>query len=141
VYLTQNLPSYAAALGSHGGREAAEAFLGNLQTKIFHANGDPSTNQWAADSIGKSRMFRLNAGISEGLRGESGTSSNRSAGGTLDFEYAIQPQEFTLLRSGGLENDLLVDAVIFQGGRRWSVTHKGQEKPQNFIVHSFSQED
>jgi hypothetical protein len=48
VYLTQNLPSYLAAFSGANSRAEAEAFLGNLQTKIFHANGDPSTNTTAA---------------------------------------------------------------------------------------------
>ncbi len=65
VYLTQNLPSYFSAFGGQNARSDAESFLGNLQTKIFHANGDPSTNNWAADSIGKTRQATFYGGLTE----------------------------------------------------------------------------
>ena len=64
VYLTQNLPSYLSVFGGANGKSEAEAFLGNLQTKIFHAQGDASTNSWAAESIGKTRQVQLSGGLS-----------------------------------------------------------------------------
>ena len=67
VYLTQNLPSYFAAFGGANSRSEVEAFIGNLQTKIFHANGDPTTNNWAADSMGKTRQMQFYGGRSEGM--------------------------------------------------------------------------
>ncbi len=67
MYLTQNLPSYFAAFGGANSRSEVEAFIGNLQTKIFHANGDPTTNSWAAESIGKTRQMRYTGGTSEQL--------------------------------------------------------------------------
>jgi len=66
VYLTQNLPSYHSAFGGANARSDTESFLGNLQCKIFHAQGDPVTNNWAADSIGKSRQVQFYGGLSEG---------------------------------------------------------------------------
>jgi TraM recognition site of TraD and TraG len=64
VYLTQNLPGYHTAFGNSRG--AAEAFLGNLQTKIFHANGDLDTNNWASNSIGRIRQIQTQGGLSDG---------------------------------------------------------------------------
>lgn len=55
------------------------------------------------------------------------------------FEFLVQPQEFTMLRTGGEECDLQVEAVIFQGGRRWQVSEKGKDSSRNFIRHSFPQ--
>lgn len=138
VYLTQNLPSYFSAFGGQNSRSDAETFLGNLQTKIFHANGDPSTNNWAADSIGKTRQAQFYGGLSEAMA-RAGGSMNQNAGGSLVFEYLVQPQEFTMLRTGGEESDLQVDAIIFQGGRRWSTMVKEKKKAQNFIRHVFPQ--
>ncbi len=140
VYLTQNLPSYHATFSGANSRAEADAFLGNLQTKIFHANGDPTTNNWAAESIGRIRQVQANAGLSEGQGPRGGTGSmNQSAGGTMTYEYTVQPQEFTMLRSGGAECDLQVDSVIFQGGRRWLVPGKDKKTPQNFMRHVFQQ--
>lgn len=64
---------------------------------------------------------------------------NQSAGGSQVFEYLIQPQEFTMLRTGGEECDLKVDGIVFQGGRRWMVSSKAVKAPQNFIRHVFPQ--
>ncbi|MBX7210414.1 MAG: TraM recognition domain-containing protein [Verrucomicrobiaceae bacterium] len=138
VYLTQNLPSYFSAFGGPNSRSDAESFLGNLQTKIFHANGDPTTNNWAADSIGKTRQAQFYGGMSEAMA-RAGSNLNQNAGGSLVFEYLVQPQEFTMLRTGGLEAEHLVDAILFQGGRRWLATARGKEVTQNFIRHVFPQ--
>lgn len=140
VYLTQNLPSYFAVFGGANSRSEVEAFVGNLQTKIFHANGDPTTNNWAADSIGRTRQMQYYGGMSEGLaRGLGPGSSNQSAGGSQTIEYLVQPQEFTMLRTGGEECGLKVDGIIFQGGRRWVVPGKNEPKTQNYIRHVFAQ--
>lgn len=138
VYLTQNLPSYLSAMGGSNSRSNAESFLGNLQTKIFHANGDPSTNNWAADSIGKTRQAQFYGGMSEALaKGIEG--ANQSAGGSMVIDYVVQPQEFTMLRTGGVESEFLVDAIIFQGGRRWLGKRKGKPEGMNHIRHVFPQ--
>lgn len=137
VYLTQNLPSYFSAFGGANARSDAESFLGNLQTKIFHANGDPTTNNWAADSIGKTRQAQFYGGLSEALA--QGGSANQSAGGSMVVDYVIQPQEFTMLQTGGPECDFAVGSVLFQGGRRWVGSRKGQDVVQNYIRPEFQQ--
>lgn len=140
VYLTQNLPSYVANFGGSNSRAQADAFLGNLQTKIFHANGDPSTNNWAAESIGRTRQVQYYGGMSEGMAAKGGAGNlNQSAGGSQVFEFLIQPQEFTMLKTGGTECDLKVDGIIFQGGRRWLVPTKDTLTTRNFIRHVFPQ--
>jgi hypothetical protein len=137
VYLTQNLPSYFSAFGGANSRSEVEAFVGNLQTKIFHANGDPTTNNWAADSIGRTRQMQYYGGMSETVARQSGL--NQSAGGSQVVEYVVQPQEFTMLRTGGEECEMKVDGIIFQGGRRWILPVKDTKKVQNFIRHVFPQ--
>lgn len=140
VYLTQNLPSYHATFGGHNSRSEVDAFLGNLQTKIFHANGDSTTNNWAAETIGRTRQLQLYGGHSEGVgaRGQPGA-MNQNAGGSMVFEYLVQPQEFTTLRTGGREANRQVDAIIFQGGRRWINDTATKPTAQNYIRHSFKQ--
>lgn len=139
VYLTQNLPSYHAVLGGGNARAETEAFLGNLQTKIWHANGDPVTNTWAAESIGKSRQVQFYGGLSEGQRTTGPPGLSHNAGGSLIFEFLVQPQEFTMLRTGGPESEFQVDAIIFQGGRRWRIPTRDKVTTQNFVRHTFPQ--
>lgn len=116
VYLTQNRSLYEAAFGA-GGKDKTDALLGNFQTKIFHANSDPVTNTFAADTIAKEWTTRGNYGTSRSAEGHS-----VSGGGSDALEYKVQPGEFTTLRNGGTDNNLLVDAIIFQGARRWPST-------------------
>jgi type IV secretory pathway TraG/TraD family ATPase VirD4 len=123
VYLTQNLSNYYAALGGESTRAEADSLLGNLQTKIFHANGDHVTNTWAADLFAKSWQFRGNFSSSRSfMPGQDGMSSQQGSGVSQTLEWDVIPQEFTTLRKGGPQNDLNVDALIFQGGRIWGAT-------------------
>jgi len=115
VYITQNLPNYYAEFGTGIGKHQVDSLVGNLQTKIWHANSDPSTNLNAADTIGKDWMIR--AGSSRSLGGDKlnfGKSSSES------FDYQIPPSHFSRLATGGPLNDLIVEAIVFQNGRLWS---------------------
>ena len=131
VYLTQNLPNYYAAFGSGDkGKQETDALLGNLQTKVFHANGDPVTNQWAADTIGKSwqRRTTTNTGQSQN-QGQQNPQQNTTGASTSEaYDYDVPPTEFTRLRKGGEPHGLIVDGYIFQSGRRWTATGKGHMK-------------
>lgn len=120
VYLTQNLPSYVAELGGDRQKPAVMSLLGNLGTKIFHANADSETNQYAADLIGKDLQGR---GSSHTSTQDSGQ-TNQSAGFSEVMDFDVQPQAFTKLRKGGPENGLQVEAILYQGGRKWKATGK-----------------
>lgn len=117
VYMTQNVNSYYAILGAKG-REQTKSLLGNLNTKIFHSNTDDDTNRYAAETIGKD--WRMMTSISDGASDKSGNSGSASV--SEQMHYKCPPIEFTYLRKGGKENDLLVDAIVFQGGRRWKAS-------------------
>lgn len=124
VYLTQNIGAYYAALG----QSEAHGLLGNFQTKIFHANGDPMTNNWAADLFSKSWQFRNTASASttEGESGRQRVSKNYSSSDSLDYE--VLPREFTSLAKGGPDHNWRVEAIAFQGGRIWHATQKNHIK-------------
>lgn len=125
VLLTQNLSNvYAALGGGERGKAEADSLTGNLNTKIFHANGDPTTNEWAATLIGRTRQFLVNGGSSYQSEELLSFPSMRSqptvnAGVSEAFEYEVQPSAFTALRRGGHASGGEVDAIIFQGGRRF----------------------
>ncbi len=86
------------------------------------------TNEWAATLIGRNRQFFVNAGNSYepadrtmGLLGMRPLPST-SAGISESYEFEVQPSVFTTLRKGGKVNGGQVDAIVFQGGRRFDST-------------------
>lgn len=109
VYLTQNLPNLYVEIGEH----ATHSLLGNLQTKVFLAQGDPATNEWAE------RVF---ASDLQGFRSEPLTGDGAPS---MSYSYAplIPAIRFTELRKGGWHEDPAergrVGAYIFQAGRQW----------------------
>jgi hypothetical protein len=115
MYLTQNYSNYLSALGGEAARPKVDSLLGNLQTKIFHQNGDTTTNNWAAEAIGRTLQYRLSASATHGSQGSSQTAGEQQV---VDLE--LQPRAFTTLWKGGPQYRGLVQAVAFQSGRRWS---------------------
>jgi type IV secretory pathway TraG/TraD family ATPase VirD4 len=130
VYLSQNIGAYYREIGEAD----THSLMGNLGTKLFHANGDPMTNNWAADLFSKSWQYRGSAGTSlnDGVVGNQTVSRNYGSTDSLDYE--VLPQEFTCLRKGGPENERRVEAVAFQGGRIWHATNKNHCKV-DFLQH------
>ncbi len=127
-FLSQNLSGFTAPMG----KPQSTALFGNLQTKIFCQNGDSETNAWAADIFSKSFQTRTN--MSTSMRGgDMGEHLTRNFGTSEALNHEIQPQEFTMLRKGGTDNDCFVDCIAFQGGREWRATGK------NYIRLTFNQ--
>lgn len=116
VYLTQNISNFYSVLGARG-RDETHAFLGNLTTKVFHANSDHNSNQYAADLISQQWSTVYNYSSSRNDQ-----SVNSSAGGSQNLQYKVLPGEFTTLRKGGPQHHLEVDAIVYQGGRRWHIS-------------------
>jgi hypothetical protein len=124
VYLTQNLPNYYAAIGEN----ATHSFLGNLQTKVFHANGEPSTNEWAERVFGNERQ----GFVTEPISGRAASTQAHS------YSPVIPAIRFTELQKGGTTNAQgisRVGAMIFQAGRQWC--SKGADRH----YHEFAQPD
>ena len=118
VYITQNLPNYYAEMGTHA-KDRTHSLVGNFATKIWHANSDPETNRQAAETIGRSWQQKKSSGMNLGSGG-AGTSSNVS----WQFEYDVPPQAFTMLKKGGPDNGLEVEAIVFQNGRIFDHSEK-----------------
>jgi len=114
VYMTQNLPNYYAQMGGEQSRNKVDSLVGNLQTKIWHANSDITTNDYAANVIGKNWLLQKNQSESFGI-GHFNVATNQHK----NFEYELPPQYFTKLKKGGPGNKNIVEAVVFQNGRIW----------------------
>lgn len=145
VYLTQNISNYYTALGGDSAHAAADSLLGNLQTKIFHANGDPATNEWAGRLFGSWATETTSRDFSTGLP----QSRNSTA------QSLLLAAHFASLRKGGDHRE--VDAYVFQAGRPWSIESRLATKsaiarlgdsengplgmPPHILFHSFRQQD
>jgi type IV secretory pathway TraG/TraD family ATPase VirD4 len=109
VLISQNKPNYLAAMGGEAGRHKVEAFLGNMGTKIFHANGDPETNRWASDMISEEIQTRNNW--------QGGMESGQGRGGAGEaVGKKVMPSEFTTLKKGGAQNDFTTECIVYQTG-------------------------
>jgi len=143
VILSQNLHNFYMEFGGAGGA-AANSVFGNLNTKIFHTNSDPMTNEWAAKHFGQEIHHRVSIShnpppppspsnnIGEGLWAAFNPPSTTGVSTTEQWEYAVRPEEFNLLRNGGSKNDFQVDAYITWLGA-------GDNGDQHFTHTTFNQ--
>ncbi|MBC7819875.1 MAG: TraM recognition domain-containing protein [Planctomycetaceae bacterium] len=125
IYATQNISNYLAALGDKAEPEV-HSLLGNLQTQIFHQQADIKTNSYAAELIGRTHQFLINANSSRepsdlfgSMFGQSPSQCTAGVNETIDFE--VQPATFATLRKGGPPH-WVADAIVYQGGRRFHAT-------------------
>lgn len=132
LLLTQSIAGYQCRLGSGGGMHNTHAFLANLTTKLFTANSDPSTYEYAEQLFGKHWATRSNSTVStpSPAPGNSGGGSSTSSGGgqvssgaNQNLEAFLQGSALNRLRVGGPANDRQVQALCFQMGRTW--VHSG----------------
>lgn len=131
VLLTQNLPILIAALGGgEKGHSEALALLGNLNTKVFHCNSDPETNEYAANLIGRSRQFFVQGGTSQqgsdwlGQTVGLGQPPQCSASVSEQLDYEVPPSRFSSLRTGGTAHRGIVDAILFRSGKKFARNDK-----------------
>lgn len=122
VFISQNISNYYVSIGGQKPEARVDSLLGNLSTKIFHANNDNVTNEWAAKTISKAfkRIESVNVGQQD------------SIGLAMQFHWQVEPRQFTILKSGGEENDFKVQGVITIAGKEWS-------NGKNYIFKSFNQ--
>ena len=149
VYITQDLPTYYAKLGSNS-RDTAESILSKFGTRIFHANTSRETNQAAADLIGQTDKFHLNKTVSRGSSsGGGGNFHDRGHGGFNGHDgrnigetdglngyrdHEITPDFFaTKLRTGSKKHRYKVDGVVIRNARTWARTKR------HWIAAEFSQ--
>lgn len=120
VFLTQNIPNYLVAMGGGGdAKPKVDSLLGNLSTKLFHANMDAETNEYASRLIGQALFGMASESESRSLE----QVSSRTVGISMQLRPQILPLEFITLRTGGKhtdENDnYIVDAIMTVLGKKW----------------------
>jgi hypothetical protein len=123
--LTQNLPMLIAQLGgSEKAKQEVEAWIAGHQTIFLGANTCNTTNEFFSKIIGASRqMFfsgqssATDADLFDALMGNE---RRFSAGFTEQWFPDFPPGEFANLAKGGVQNNFLVEAIVFQSGRLFS---------------------
>lgn len=110
VFITQNISNLYAAVKAENVRFVVDSLLANFMTKVFCANADALTNEWAAKLIAMSWQMKSSASTNMG--------QNTSMGSSLSQQLAYQvlPAEFNTLVKGG-PPDWIVETILFQGGR------------------------
>ena len=107
VLLNQQMSKYYARIAGRDPKSETHSMLANLNTHIFHYNGDPETNKWAAEMIGKSDQEEFSTTAqSEGDRG--------SATFREQNKYDVPPEAFRALQQGGMPH-LTTEAYIVSG--------------------------
>lgn len=118
VFLSQNISNYFAVMGSGSdAKSRVDSLMGNLCTKIFHANSDAETNEYASRLIGNALTPLTTIGTQSSTFGLQDTNSQ---GINTQFLPQIQPREFTTLKTGGRSNDYKVHGILSVNGREWS---------------------
>jgi hypothetical protein len=103
------------------------SLFGNLNTRIFHANGDNKTNEWMAEVIGRTRVLVASANTSQdptdSVSGMFGIGPLRTSSGVSEvFEFEVPPATCTKFRTGGPANNWLADSIIFSNGSCFHAT-------------------
>lgn len=110
-YITQNLPNLHACMGGIKSEHRVKSLLGNMATKIFHANTDVETNRYASELIGDG--YREDFSNTTTLGGEFSSSESSS----YKLDRMVRPEEFQLLWTGGPKNNFLTSAYIHRQGQ------------------------
>jgi hypothetical protein len=129
VKLSQNISNFYARFGGgDAARTKVDAVIGSLNTKIWHANGDQVTNDWASRYLGTDYKTIISTstsppprytgwnpleGIMHWLNGRPSVVTNEQP----VREPVMHPHEFSSLQTGSRENGWVTQAVISQVGR------------------------
>jgi hypothetical protein len=109
VFITQNIPNYYAALGGEtASKDFVNSLLGNMATKVFHNNSCAITNQYAADLFAREWQTTSSTTVS----GENFSSTQQK-----QLEYSVLPRDFSLLATGGPDNNFQAEGIVYRGGR------------------------
>ena len=119
VYLTQNIQNFYSVLGNQA---ATKSLLGCLNTKIFHQNSEQETNEWASQTIGNILKIKETTSTSD-QPGVKKTVSKSKV-----FEADVHSSTFSHLKSGGKENNFIVEGIVHIPGKKFSNSRKSWKK-------------
>jgi len=122
VLLSQNVNNFYAQLG--GDKNAQHLFdslAGNLSTRIFHANGDNLTNEWASKMFGSwdkpvSQMSSSTSAPSPNLYPFQLNPPTFGQSVSTRREPLVPPEDFAKLRASNTRNGYWSDAYVYRVG-------------------------
>lgn len=132
VFITQNISNYYSQMGGASSKSKVDSLLGNLSTKIFHANNDAVTNEWASNTIGK-HIKKLTT-KSENRKKYALTTDSVGTGESYQYLPQVLPASFITLASGGEGFNYKVQAIIQVKGHTW-------EGGFNYLNATFNQKN
>jgi hypothetical protein len=136
VCITPNILNIAAEeFGEQTPGAKTLGFLGLLSVKIFHANNETETCNYAANQIGKEYRYldSWNAGASD-------NHSQAGVSGSKQLVHVIEPIEFTRLIKPDGDNPCS-QAIVYMSGRTFNATKTAQNpKGRNYLSVLFSRE-
>ena len=124
VYISQSFNAIIGAMGAENAENKAKSLITNLGLKVFNANSDYDTNEFAANMIGRHFVDITSVSI--------GHDKQRQHSFSQQYHYQVPPEHFTTLRTGGSANGNQVEAVLFKAGKKWSTG-------RNFLQSEFDQ--
>lgn len=146
VFITQDLPTYYAQIGDE---HAAKALIAKFQTRIFHANTDAVTNEYASAILGKTTRYNTSHSWSDGRNTGAGGNVGEEAGGYSggyglnrgrsrswsSYQDLLLPPEYfgSQLRTGGPKHRFRADAVLIRAAGVFRATKS------NWIKAEFNQ--
>lgn len=116
VYLTQNISNYYAIMPGRNALYSTDSLLGNLNTKVFHANDDFATNNWASKAIGKEITQMRTGGSTIGGQ----VNNNFNMGFSESLLPILEPNKFRFLATGGELNHFLVEGIVLVTGKSFN---------------------
>jgi hypothetical protein len=138
ICITPNILNIAAEeFGEQEPGAKTLGFLGLLSMKIFHANNETQTNEYAANQIG--REYRYLDNFNGGGSSES-NHTHFSTGASRQLVHILEPIEFTRLLKPDGDNPLS-ESVIYLSGRTFNATRNvNQPRGLPYLRVHFSRE-
>ena len=127
VYLSQNLPNYYDSFGGDSaGHARTKKLLGAFGIKVFHANGDTETNEYAERLIGRDVQLRRSESTSypADYGPHNGTPLQTTFGTSEIMESLVPARTFTELQRGGYNRNF-TEAIVFRAGEPWRQSGRG----------------
>lgn len=112
ILATQSINNIKAAIGGADGDTQTKSLLSNIRNQVFCANMCRDTNVYAAELIGKDFIETTSRTINDQDQGS--RTRNQS------LQFIVPPEHFTMLKSGGPENNYMVESIIVSRGKKWS---------------------
>ena len=133
ILLSQNVNNFYSHLGGdNNARHLFDSLAGNLNTRIFHANGDLLTNEWASKMFGMwdRPVTSMSASTPhhQSLNPFDSVPPTFGTGVTTRREPMVPPEDFAKLRSCNSRSNYESEAYVYRVGSLFQSTGQSYVK-------------